>query len=128
MAHNILIVDDSTIVRKSLRKALALLAIDLGEVFEASNGKEALEVVSKHALDLVFLDLNMPIMTGMEFIKIVRDDKLLDNTPIVILSTEGSEIRSRELAQLGVAKQLRKPARPEALTEVITDIFDEGKE
>jgi len=123
MAYNLLIVDDSSIIRKSLRKALGLAEIELGQVFEAANGQEALDLLKKEWVDLIFLDINMPVMNGMEFMKQLRGIDALRGMPVLIISTEGSQVRYAELEKLGIKGILRKPVRPESLAETVQSIL-----
>ena len=117
MAYNFLLVDDSEIVRKVIKKTLTLIPFEIDKIYEAGNGKEALELLDKNWVDLVFLDINMPIMNGMEFMEYVRTDEALRDLSVVVVSTEGSAERREKLRELGVKSYLRKPVSPEALTE-----------
>ena len=125
MGFRILIVDDSSIVRKVLKKALALTSTVFAAIFEAENGAEALEVLSREKVDLIFLDINMPIMNGMEFMKNLSEDAALSHIPVVIISTEGSKERKDELYAREIRAYLRKPFTPELLTSTISQILGE---
>ena len=119
MAFNILLVDDSSIVRKFLTKTLKLSGVQIDNIFEATNGKEGLEVLDREQVSLVFLDINMPVMTGVEFLKVLRSHPAKKETPVVVISTEGSKIRAQELFELGIQAQLKKPVKPEDLAETL---------
>lgn len=123
MGYNLLIVDDSSIIRKSLRKALSMADFDIAEVFEAGNGEEALRLVVSRSIDLIFLDINMPVMNGVEFLRTLRSLDGYQHLPVLIISTEGSKIRYEELESFGIQGILRKPVRPEALTETVNIIL-----
>lgn len=123
MGYNILIVDDSSIVRKVLKKTLGLTNLAFDNVFEAENGKEGLDLLREHWVDLVFLDINMPVMNGMEFMQRLRADETLSATPVVIISTEGSKERKEELFDHDIKAYLRKPITPELLTKTIQGIL-----
>ena len=127
MAYNILLVDDSSIVRKSIVKTLAMAEVEIGVVLEAENGQVALELLKDNWVDLIFLDINMPVMNGIEFAERLKESDLLKDIPVVVISTEGSKIRAEELKALGITVQLRKPVRPESLTETITDILGQQR-
>jgi two-component system chemotaxis response regulator CheY len=99
MAYNILIVDDSQTVRAVIRKTLDLAGIEVGEIHEAGNGQEALDVLGKHWLDLVFADINMPV------------------------STEGSSTRVEQLKAKGVSAYVRKPFTPEIIRSVVEEVL-----
>ncbi len=127
MAYNLLIVDDSSIVRKVIQRALSMTGLPTGQVIEAENGKLALDTLKDNWVDLIFLDINMPIMNGMDFMAALRADPDLKEIPVVIVSTEGSKERREELEKLGVRAYLRKPATPEQLTETITNLLGPTK-
>ena len=125
MGYRILIVDDSAIIRSVLKKVLKVAGIEVSELLEAGNGKEAIEKLQASWVDLVFLDINMPVMNGVEFLKHVRADSVLKTIPVIVVSTEGSQIRLQELADLGVSAQLRKPVAPETLAETVKKVIGE---
>ncbi len=70
MAYNILIVDDSTTTRTIVARTLAIIpGVEIGEVFQAANGSEALELLDKNWVDIVFADINMPVMDGVAMVE-----------------------------------------------------------
>jgi two-component system chemotaxis response regulator CheY len=77
MSYCVLIADDSAIVRSMVRKSLAMAGLDLGEVLEATNGREALEQLKRTWVDVVFADINMPEMTGLELVQAMKNDEVL---------------------------------------------------
>jgi two-component system, chemotaxis family, chemotaxis protein CheY len=123
MAFNILIVDDSKIIRSVIKKTLQISGIPVGEIFEASNGLEGLTAMREHWVDLVFADLNMPVMNGIEMLDMMAQEKLLQKTPVLICSTEGSKTRIEELFKKGVRAFIRKPITPEILRNVVKDVM-----
>ncbi|MCD6120020.1 response regulator [bacterium] len=123
MALNILVVDDSSTVRAVIRKTLKLAEIPVGQLYEAANGKEALDILADNWIDLIFADINMPVMGGVEMIDKMSEDGLLKSVPVVIVSTEGSKTRMEQLKQKGVSAYLRKPFTPELLKNVVDDIL-----
>jgi two-component system chemotaxis response regulator CheY len=123
MAFNILIVDDSATVRAVIAKTFQLANIPINELHQAANGKEALEVLGNHWIDLVFADINMPIMGGVEMIEKMCADGLLKTIPVVIVSTEGSATRIEQLKDKGIRAYIRKPFTPELIRKVVDDIM-----
>lgn len=123
MGYNILIVDDSAIVRAVVRKTLGLTGLELGEIFEAGNGRAALERLEQSWIDIVFADINMPVMTGIELVDQMVARDLLKASPVVIISTERSETRMAELRAKGVSAYLNKPFTPECLRDVIARVL-----
>jgi two-component system chemotaxis response regulator CheY len=118
MALNILIVDDSSVMRAIIIKTLRLSKLPLGEVHEAPNGQEALKVLDGNWIDLALVDINMPVMDGEQMIDRLRQDPATADLPVIIVSTEGSESRKEALMQKG-AGFVHKPFTPEGLRDVI---------
>lgn len=123
MALNILVVDDSTTVRAVIRKTLELAEVPVNTLYEASNGREALDILADNWVDLIFADINMPVMGGVEMIDKMNEDGILKSVPVVIISTEGSKTRIEQLKQKGVSAYLRKPFTPELLKQVVDDVL-----
>jgi len=119
MAYNILIVDDSAIVRAVIEKTLKICGTDVGEVFKAGNGKEALKILGENWVDIVFADINMPEMNGIEMVDKMSSAGLLNTIPVVIVSTERSVTRIEELKAKGVKAYLNKPFTPENIKDVV---------
>ena len=126
MAYNILVVDDSSIIRSVIKKTFKLAEVQVNELHEAENGKVGLEKLKDNWIDAVFVDINMPVMTGIEMIDKMGEDGLLEKMPVVIISTEGSKARIEELKNKGVNAYIRKPFTPEVLRDVMKDVMKEG--
>jgi two-component system chemotaxis response regulator CheY len=123
MSYTILIADDSAIVRAMVKKAVAMAGLDVGQVHEAGNGKEALAVLRRTWIDIVFADINMPEMTGTELVRHMKADPTLASTPVVIVSSEQSQARIDELKASGARAYLTKPFRPEQFREVVENLL-----
>ena len=120
MALNILIVDDSKLTRKAIRRIIGMLDLEVGELFEAGDGVEAIERINGPVkIDLVLADLNMPKMTGIEMIYELRGNEATKSIPVVIVSTESSTTRVEALLADGAAGYLHKPFTPEQIREVL---------
>jgi two-component system chemotaxis response regulator CheY len=115
---NILVVDDSAVMRSMIIRTLRLSGIPVSDVVEAANGVEALERVADHWIDLVLLDINMPVMDGETVIRRLRADPPHAALPIIVVSTERSETRVAALRALGV-DVVHKPFTPEQLRDTI---------
>ena len=118
MALNILVVDDSSVMRAIIIKILRLSQLPLGEVLEAQNGQEALKVLDGKWIDLALVDINMPVMDGEEMINRLRQNPETVDLPVIIVSTEGSETRKEALMQKGTGF-VHKPFTPETLRDTI---------
>jgi two-component system chemotaxis response regulator CheY len=128
MSYNILIVDDSKTIRSVIKKTLDIAGVPVGDLYEAENGKEALDVMNSNWIDLIFADINMPVMNGIEMVKKMSEDNTLEKTPVIIVSTEGSKTRIDDLLELGVRAYLRKPINPEALRKIVREVMGDYNE
>ncbi len=123
MSYTILIVDDSSIVRAMVKKSIGMAGLPISKVVEAANGREALEVLSREWVDIVFADLNMPEMNGAELVEKMSQDATLVSTPVVIVSSEHSQARIDELKAKGIRAYIKKPFRPEGFREVVESVL-----
>ena len=113
-------------MRKVILKAVALSGFDLGECWEAGDGREAIEILANHWVDLILTDLHMPGMNGLEMLKEIQKDEIHRQVPIVLITTEGSEKRIQEALSLGVKGYLQKPFHPEAVRDILTRIMEKA--
>jgi two-component system chemotaxis response regulator CheY len=128
VSYNILIVDDSAVTRKVIRKSVTMSGFRIGEFFEAADGVDALEVLKSKWVDLVFADLNMPRMNGIELIENMAQAGILDGTPVVVVTSDRNETRLAELEAKGIRTHLNKPVRPEVLRDVMREILKDVPE
>jgi two-component system chemotaxis response regulator CheY len=124
MAYNVLVVDDSRTTRAFIKKTLNLTGISIGQLYEAENGKEALNIMENEWVDLVLADINMPVMDGVEMVNKMWADGLLKTIPVVIVSTEGSKGRIEEMESKGVRAYIRKPCTPESIKQTLVSILE----
>ena len=122
MALNLLIVDDSSVMRSMIVKALRMSGIELGEIYQAGNGKEGLDALSQHGIGLAIVDINMPVMDGETMIECMRNSPDSKNIPVVVISTEGSEARIERLKEKG-ARFIHKPFTPESIRDTINELL-----
>lgn len=126
MSLNILVVDDSETVRAVIVKTLKIAEVPVNELYQAANGREALEILKDHWIDLIFSDINMPVMGGVEMIQQMKQDDVLKTIPVIVVSTEGSSTRIEQLKAQGVRAYIRKPFAPELVRAVVDDILGTG--
>jgi two-component system chemotaxis response regulator CheY len=123
MGYNVLIVDDSVIIRKMVAKTLRISDLDISEYYFAENGRQGLEKLEAHWIDIIFADINMPEMNGMEMIEEMKRRDLLDQVPVVIISTERSRERIEALKAMGIGAYLQKPFVPEEFARVVKNLL-----
>ncbi len=112
----VLIVEDSP----AMRQLIAYTAKRGGnEVIEAPDGLAALKVLTQSRFDIIFVDLNMPVMDGLKLIQRVRDDAAHAGTRICVVTTEGAEESERQARALGADEYLRKPVDRKAVEAVL---------
>lgn len=119
MPGSILIVDDSAVMRQVIKRTIEMADLDVERVYEASNGIEAFAQLATHEINVVLLDINMPVMNGVQFLTRMHDDPRLCHVPVVIASTEGSETRIAQLVANGAKGYVRKPFQPEQIRGVL---------
>lgn len=112
---NILIVDDSSTMRKIITRSLRQAGFDLNEIYEAGDGIEGLNSLDTNKVDLILSDINMPNMDGLEFVKSLRGKG--SKIPIFMITTEGGEDVINEALGNGANGSIRKPFTPEQLAE-----------
>ncbi len=115
MDFNVLIADDSEMMRSVLKRTLEMAKIPIGRLELVKNGAEALEKLNAHNFEVVFTDLNMPEMNGVKLVEEMKGSDSLKDTPIIVVSSEGSKERIEYLKNLGVSDYLRKPFTPESI-------------
>jgi two-component system chemotaxis response regulator CheY len=119
MSLQVLIVDDSSTARTVIERIVRLTDPGVGACYQASNGREALEVLSHHWVDCIFMDLHMPEMDGRELLSRLRQNELWRTIPVAVITSEQSREIEQELAALGPCALYRKPLTP----ELVRDIF-----
>lgn len=123
MGYTFLITDDSSTTRAIIKRTIVLSGVSVGEILEAADGAQALEKLRARKVDLLFLDLNMPNMNGLELITEMRIDSKLARVPICVVSSEATESRREQLGELGVQGYIKKPFTPEQIRGVIQSIL-----
>ncbi len=120
---NILLVDDSimprTIIQNTLREHPDASTFHF---FTAENGKAALEVLQNNPIDLIFLDWNMPVMSGEELVHAIRNDKHFNKVRIIMATTEGGKEKVIKMAKRGVHGYLIKPFKHNAITKAFDTV------
>jgi two-component system, chemotaxis family, chemotaxis protein CheY len=114
-----LIVDDSSVMRKIVERALRQAGLDPLVVHEAGSGTEGLEVLKARQVDLILSDINMPSMDGLEFLHQIRAQQLAPGVPVVMITTESSEEHVKQAILAGAQGYIRKPFTAEQVKERI---------
>lgn len=118
--RSLLVVDDSATFRQLLCMSLTRVeGITQANITQAENGEEALDKVREGNFDLVLTDINMPKMTGLEFVHKVRTELKRDDLPIIIISTRGSDNEIETGLQMGASGYISKPISTTQLRDML---------
>ena len=120
----VLIVDDSSVMRKIVERALRQAGLESLVVHEAGSGTDGLEVLRSRKVDLILTDINMPSMDGLEFVRQIRAQGLAAGTPIVMITTESSEEHVKQAILAGARGYIRKPFTPEQVRERVLPVLN----
>ncbi len=123
MAFTVLIVDDLPDMRSFIKRVLDLSGFETDVLLEANNGKEALEVLSKEWVDVILTDTHMPVMNGPEFIRELVAHEAFRFIPVIVVSTDRTEDRVREMIGLGAKSCVKKPFHPEELRTEMENVL-----
>lgn len=124
MEQKLLIVDDEAHIRILIEQTLEELEDEGVSFFTAENGEEALELIQKENPSLVFLDVMMPKMNGMEVCKRVKQDLGLKNIYIVLLTAKGQELDRQRGQEVGADLYMTKPFDPETLLTKAREVLN----
>ncbi len=122
MSYNVLIVDDSPGMRKVIRKMLGQSGFATNLCVEAGDGVEALDVLSKERVDIVFTDINMPNMNGEELMEKISISPEYQHLLVLVVSTDRSEERMQRMFALGAKGYVTKPFVPRTLGYALTKL------
>jgi two-component system, chemotaxis family, chemotaxis protein CheY len=118
----VLIVDDSQLIHSMYR--LVLNRYKSCKIMDAMNGLEALDMLSREGdFDLILLDINMPVMNGLQFMEKIKKENLYQQISVIVISTEGKEEDTLRALKLGASGYLVKPFKPHMLYELIDKII-----
>ncbi|MBI5369375.1 MAG: response regulator [Planctomycetes bacterium] len=117
MKLRILVVDDSAVMRMLIARGLRQAGFEVTHMIEAKDGQEALEKYQPGAVDIIFCDLAMPGMDGMEFAARLRQTS--PAVPILLISAEGSPSKIDLAKKCGISDTIQKPPTLEELKEKI---------
>jgi two-component system chemotaxis response regulator CheY len=102
-------------------RILRLSGLHMGEVYEAPNGRDALHVLEDKWVDLALVDINMPVMNGVQMIEAVRSNPAIADLPIIVVSTESNSDLVESIRQKNV-EFVHKPFTPEVLRSAVLQL------
>lgn len=119
---NVLLVDDSAAVRKILRRVLQQTDLPFQKVIEASDGVDALRSLRFNTIHLILLDVNMPRMDGMQFLRKLKRSAEWKDVAVIMITTEASQAKVMEAFELGAVGYIRKPFTAEQISEKVLNL------
>ena len=120
---DVLIVEDSVAIRKILQRILRQCSLPIGEIREAGDGQEALAILGSHTINLVLSDVNMPNMDGLELLRTMSANPALKNIPVIMVTTEGSQMAVMKAAEVGAVGYIRKPFNADQIKEKLESVL-----
>jgi two-component system chemotaxis response regulator CheY len=123
VAFRVLIVDDSPVMRSVIRRVIVLSGMEGAEFLEASDGREALELLRTQWVDVVLTDINMPSMDGEQLLRCLNAEGILKSVPVVVVSTDSTESRVQQMLSLGARGYVGKPFMPETLRQELERVL-----
>ena len=126
MEKKILIVDDEPHIRMLIEQTLEELEDEGVHFFTASNGEEALEIIQEEVPGLVFLDVMMPRLNGMEVCRRVKKELSLDHVYIILLTAKGQELDRQKGQDVGADVYMTKPFDPEIVLSKARSVLGLG--
>lgn len=125
MLKKVLVIDDSALIHQMYKMVLMRYKCD---IVDALNGQEGLDKLAKNPdVNMILLDINMPLMNGLEFIKKVKELGTYEHIPIIIVSTEGKEEDTMRGLSLGAKGYVKKPFQPSDLHSLIEKLYPSNK-
>jgi two-component system chemotaxis response regulator CheY len=106
-----------------IKRTITLAELPVANLFEAADGKAALEVMQRGQVDLVLADLNMPGMGGIEMTRIMRSSDATRSIPVIVVSADPNAHRLDDLQNQGIQGYVRKPFTPENVRYVVTQVL-----
>ncbi len=119
MSMDYLIVDDSAAIRKILRHMLQQAQVPVTTVYEAGDGAEALAILKNRHVNVIFSDIDMPNMDGLQFLTELRSNSAWKSVSVIMIASESGQAKVREAARLGASGCLKKPFTPGQIKEKI---------
>lgn len=123
MAANVLIVDDSSAIRKILQRVLMQAEVPIGQVFEAGDGAQAIDILKQNEVGLILSDINMPNMDGLQLLSVLKAAPEFKQVPVVMITTEGAQAKVMEAVNLGAVGYVRKPFTAEQIKEKLVGLI-----
>ena len=115
LVQTILVVDDSGTARMIIKQCLTIIGLKDKKYLEASNGRDAVEVLKQSSVDLVVTDLNMPVMDGEALLLEIKGADVWRKIPVIVITSTSNDVREKALREVGAEAVISKPVNPAVL-------------
>lgn len=132
MPIDLMLVDDSAVMRNLILRVIRMSGFDLGRCIEASDGLDAITQLDRLLSDkaacvsAVLTDINMPRMDGEELVRQIRERRLLSEVPVIVISTDATHTRKDQMLAIGAQGYVTKPFTPERLRQELERVLPAG--
>lgn len=120
--YNILVIDDEDIIRRGIKGRIIKFELQIGTIYEAVNGIEAMDTLRDNKIDIALVDINIPFLNGLEFIKEGRE--ISSETTFIIVSGYDKFSYAKKAIEYGVFRYILKPINKEELRAVLEEAID----
>lgn len=120
--NNVLIIDDEELIRQGIKKRIISYELNIGTIFEGSNGIQALELLKNNKINIALVDINIPFINGLEFIK--EGIKLSRDTIFIIISGYDNFSYAQKAIEYGVFRYILKPINKNQLKETLIEAIN----
>jgi two-component system chemotaxis response regulator CheY len=120
----ILLIDDSTVIRKMLRRVLGECGLNITDILETADGSQALKILEANSVQLILCDVNMPVLGGLEFLEAIRQRPDWAAIPVIMVTTEGGMENVVKAVQLGAKGYIHKPFTTDEVKQKVTECLD----
>ena len=127
MSFNVLVVDDSNTMRAVIKKIITISGFQMDQCLVAANGKEAMDVLSQNWVDVIFSDINMPVVNGLEMLDQLQKIDTLKEIPVIMVTSEGSSERIQEAYNRGAKGFIKKPFLPDDIRKILYQVIGVGE-
>jgi CheY-like chemotaxis protein len=121
-SKNVLIAEDSSVIQNLARKILEFQNFKITVV---KNGEQVIQLLEKEPFDVVLLDINMPVMDGIECVEAIRANKATADLPVVAITGNARNFTEEEYKEHGFNEVLMKPLNFDKLVKVVKDLTED---
>ena len=123
MAISVLVVDDSSTIRKIIQRCIQQAGLGVTEICEAGNGREALDLLARRPVDVVLTDINMPKMDGIQLLSAIRQSPVCGSLPVLMITTEAGADAVEDAISRGATGYIKKPFTPSEIHDQLAPIL-----